>query len=89
MRDLLKDFLFAKGYFVSEPDASKQYVDLQPPVVIASLAKLFNIRVVANADWANIDMVTVAKRNLGVHVSPPFYRGFRSEEHTSELQSRI
>lgn len=50
MRDLLKDFLFSKGYFVREPDAYQHYVDLQPPVVIASLAKLFNIRVVANPD---------------------------------------
>ena len=50
VRDLLKDFLFSKGYFVREPDADQHYVDLQPPVVIASLAKLFNIRVVANPD---------------------------------------
>ena len=76
MRDSLKDFLFAKGYFVREADAGQRYVELQPPVVVASLAKLFNIRVVTNQDWANIDHVTVAKRNLGVHVPAPFYRGF-------------
>lgn len=76
MRDVLKDFLFSKGCFVRESDAGQHIVDLQPPVVIASLARLFNIRIVANPDWADIDMVTVAKRNLGVHVPPPFYRGF-------------
>jgi hypothetical protein len=46
------------------------------PEFLATLAKLFNIRIVKNPDWASIDMVTVAKRNLGAHVPPPFYRGF-------------
>ena len=89
MRDLLKDFLFSKGYFVHESDADQRYVDLQPPVVIASLAKLFNIRVVANPDWANIDMVTVAKRNLGIHVPPPFYRGFPFSVYELSLEEVI
>ena len=72
MRDTLKDFLFSKGYFV-RTDAD---VEGRAPEFLATLAKLFNIRIVKNPDWASIDMVTVAKRNLGAHVPPPFYRGF-------------
>lgn len=89
VRELLKDFLFSKGYFVREHDADQHYVELQPPVVIASLAKLFNIRVVTNPDWANIDMVTVAKRNLGVHVPSPFYRGFPYSVYELSLEKIV
>ncbi len=76
MRELIKDFLFSKGYFVRASDGNQHDVVLQPPVVIASLAKLFNIRVVTNPDWADSDMVAVAKRNLGIDVPLPFYKGF-------------
>ena len=72
MRDLLKDFLFSKGYFV-RTDADEEG---RAPEFLAALAKVFNIRIVKNPDWASVDHVTVAKRNLGVHVPPPFYRGF-------------
>ena len=70
MRDLFYDFLFSKGYFVGEGEEEKA------PVVLASLAKLFNIRIVSNPGWANLDMVRVASRNLGKHVPTPFYQGF-------------
>ncbi len=89
VRDLLKDFLFSKGYFVRESDADQRYPDLQPPVVVASLAKLFNIRIAQNPDWANIDMVTVAERNLGIDVPPPFYRGFPFSVRELSLDERI
>ena len=72
VRDTLKDFLFSKGYFVRTDADGEGRV----PEFLAALAKLFNIRIVKNPDWASIDMVTVAKRNLGAHVPPPFYRGF-------------
>lgn len=70
MRDLFHDFLFSKGYFVGSGE------DEQAPAVLASLAKLFNIRIVSNPGWASLSMVEVAKRILGVHVPPPFYQLF-------------
>jgi hypothetical protein len=70
MRDLFHDFLFSKGLFVGAGE------DEQAPAVLASLAKLFNIRIVSNLGWANLGMVEVAKRNLGVDVPAPFYRQF-------------
>lgn len=70
MRDLVHDFLFSKSIFVSAGE------DEQAPAVLASLAKLFNIRIVSNPGWASLGMVEVAKRNLGVDVPAPFYRQF-------------
>lgn len=70
MRDLFCDFLFSKGYLVRTPEQG------HAPELLVALAKLFNIRVVANPDWVSIDHITVAKRNLGNEVPPPFYRGF-------------
>ena len=70
MRDLFHDFLFSKGLFVGAGENE------QAPAVLASLAKLFNIRIVSNLGWANLDMVEVAKRNLGINVPEPFYRQF-------------
>ncbi len=70
MRDLFHDFLFSKRLLVGAAE------DELAPAVLASLAKLFNIRIVSNPGWANLDMVEVAKRNLGVDVPKPFYQGF-------------
>ncbi|MBR3224124.1 MAG: hypothetical protein IKF78_02235 [Atopobiaceae bacterium] len=70
MRDALCDFLFSKGYFVGQGEQR------HAPATLAALAKLFNIRVVANPGWADPGMVRIAKRNLGVDVPLPFYKGF-------------
>ena len=70
MRDVLCDFLFSKGYFVSHGE------ERHAPATLAALAKLFNIRIAANPGWANPSMVRIAKRNLGMDVPLPFYKGF-------------
>ena len=70
MRNLFHDFLFAKHLLVGVGEEE------QAPAVLASMAKLFNIRITSNAAWASLNMVEVAKRNLGVDVPPPFYRLF-------------
>ena len=70
MRDLFHDFLFSKGLLVGTGE------EAQAPVVLASLAKLFNIRVTSHPGWASLSMVQVAGRNLGVDVPKPFYRSF-------------
>ena len=70
MRDMLCDFLFFKGYFVGHGEQR------HAPATLAALAKLFNIRVVANPGWADPSMVRIARHNLGVDVPPPFYKGF-------------
>lgn len=70
MRDLFHDFLFSKNLFVSAGEGEEALA------VLATLAKLFNIRIVSNPGWANLSMVEVAKRNLGIDVPEPFYREF-------------
>ena len=70
MRDVLCDFLFSKGYFVSHGE------ERHAPATLAALAKLFNIRIATNPGWANPSMVRIAKRNLGMDVPLPFYKGF-------------
>ena len=70
MRDLFHDHLFSKGLFVGAENAG------HAPEALASLAKLFNIRITQNPGWASVDMVKTASRNLGEHVPPPFYLGF-------------
>ena len=70
MRDLFHDFLFSKGLLVGSGENE------QSPAVLASLAKLFNIRIASNPSWASLDMVKVAERNLGMNVPSPFYRLF-------------
>lgn len=43
---------------------------------IIALGHFARIRITANADLASMDMLDVAKRNLGFDVPPAFYRGF-------------
>ena len=70
MRTLFHDFLFSKGYFVRTSEQG------HAPELLAALAKLFNIRIVSHPEWASIDHVTTASRNLGKNVPAPFYLGF-------------
>ena len=84
MERLYQDYLFSQGLFVSEQGPS----DLAGETVL-SLAKLFNIKVVEPPEWACLDMVRVAQRNLGRNVPEPFYRGFPQSVQSLSIQQRL
>ena len=71
MELLYQDHLFAKGLFVSEAGPSSHASE-----AVLSLAKLFNIEIVEHPEWADLPMVRLAQRNIGINVPEPFYRGF-------------
>lgn len=78
------DHLFTRGFFVSEKGPSDHAGE-----TVLSLAKLFNIQVVEHGEWASLDMVRVAERNLGVNVPEPFYRGFPESVRSLSVEQRL
>ncbi len=77
MRDVFKDYLFTKGYFVSD-STEPQHSAENTFSVLVSLGKLFNIVVDKNVNLAAIDMVRIAEKGIGLEVPAPFYTGFPS-----------
>ena len=71
MNQLFTDYLFSKGYFVSEKNETENQAE-----TVVSLAELFSIEIVAGYDKADVEMIRIASRNLGEHVPRPFYEGF-------------
>lgn len=72
MKELFKDFLFTKGFFVSDSESSTEHTF----EVLFSLANLLGIKITEGAERASAEMISFAERNLGTHVPRPFYRGF-------------
>ena len=71
MRISLEDFLFTKGFFVSEESQSEHAAE-----ALVSLANLFGIRITSRPELASKSMIRVAQRGLGVNVPDPFYKYF-------------
>ena len=68
----LKAFLFTKHILVNDIDTPEENI----PETLASLAKLFNIRITSGARLAHHDMIRFVATQLGENVPEPFYRGF-------------
>ena len=79
-----QDYLFSQGLFVSEDGPSDHAGE-----TVLSLAKLFNIEVTEHPEWACLDMVRVAERNLGLDVPEPFYRGFPQSVQELSVEHRL
>ncbi len=78
MKDVFKDYLFTKGYFVSDP-AEPQHSAEYTFNALVGLGKLFNIVIDKNANLATVDMLHIAETGIGtVSVPAPFYIGFPS-----------
>ena len=73
MKDFYKEYLFSKGFLVSEQD------ETSPEEVFGTLiglGELFNIVITKNANLADIKMIHTAEQCLGINVPMPFYKGF-------------
>ncbi len=84
MELLYQDHLFAKGLFVSEAGPSSHASE-----AVLSLAKLFNIQIVEHPEWADLPMVRLAQRNIGINVPEPFYRGFPESVRNLSVDERF
>ena len=76
MLDIFKDYLFTRGYFVAEGVSGNEGVSEHAAEALVALGRFAHIRITAHPELANMDMLEVAKRNLGFAVPEAFYRGF-------------
>lgn len=74
MDHVLEDYLFSRGFFVAP--ATSAATEAHPIEALVALAHFAEIRITRNPELACVDMVEVARRNLGCDVPAPFYRGF-------------
>lgn len=75
MEDLYKNYLFSKGFLVSDPKGSHEPQDVFSSLI--GLGKLFGIVVTKQANLADVGMIHTAEECLGgIHIAEPFYRGF-------------
>ena len=71
MKDIYREFLFSKGYFVAESEATPD-----AEAVTLTLAKKFNIVLYKGEKRAALSFVRLAAHMLGENVPEPFYQGF-------------
>lgn len=80
MKQVFEDYLFSQGYFVvssfGEGRREDEQAVEQAAGALVALARFAQIRITAHPECASLDMLEVAKRNIGFHVPPSFYRGF-------------
>ncbi|MBO4364708.1 MAG: hypothetical protein J5804_00260, partial [Eggerthellaceae bacterium] len=80
MKQLFEDYLFSQGYFVvSSFDESRQENEEaaeHAAAALVALVRFAEIRITAHPECASLDMLEVAKRNIGFSVPSSFYRGF-------------
>ena len=75
MEDLYKNYLFSKGFLVSDSKESHEPEDIFNSLI--GLGNLFGIIITKQANLADVNMIHTAEECLGgTHVSEPFYRGF-------------
>ncbi len=76
MKQVFEDYLFSQGYFVADSsDGGEQAAECAAGALVA-LARFADIRITAHPECASLDMLEVAKRNIGCQVPPSFYWGF-------------
>ena len=76
MLQVFEDYLFSQGYFVAESSTESTRVSAHAAEALVALAHYAEIRITEHPEWADPEMLAVARRNIGFDVPVAFYRGF-------------
>lgn len=87
MRDLFKDYLFTKEYFVSSSDQDHSSESVFGSLM--ALGKSFGIVITKQANLADLSMVHMAETQIGYNVPLPFYRGFPQSVHQLSIEEKL